>query len=215
MKKLLFENLGLKISAIVLSVFLWFFVTSRGLTEMSFEIPVEFKNIPAGMGIVKRNTKKVDVTLRGHERLMRNIEASDIGVIIELDMATKGERTYYIKKDDVKAPYAMSVINIKPSYLRIKLEETVAKTVMVKPAIIGIPEKGFSVSSIIIEPNSININGLESEVRKINDLKTEALDISGLNEIISEELNIDTEGYNIKPDVNTVIVKIIITREKK
>ena len=35
MKKLLTENLGLKISAVLISVFLWFFVTSRGQSEIS------------------------------------------------------------------------------------------------------------------------------------------------------------------------------------
>ncbi len=46
MKKFFFENLGLKIAAVLLSVVLWIFVTSRGQSEMSLDVPLEFKNIP-------------------------------------------------------------------------------------------------------------------------------------------------------------------------
>ena len=49
MKKLFLENIGLKIASVLLSIFLWVFVTSRGLSEMSLDIPLEFKNVPAGL----------------------------------------------------------------------------------------------------------------------------------------------------------------------
>ena len=70
MKKLFTENLGLKISAVLISVFLWFFVTSRGQSEITLDIPLEFKNIPADIGLVNTSVKTVSVTVRGHERPM-------------------------------------------------------------------------------------------------------------------------------------------------
>jgi YbbR domain-containing protein len=215
MKKLLFENLGLKISAVLISFFLWFFVTSIGQSEMAFEIPVKFKNIPAGMGIVKGSAKTVSVTIVGRENLLRNLNISDINVIVKLDKAEKGEGTYSVKKDDIKLPYGMSVIQIKPSSLKVRLEENVTKTVKIKPTITGIPEKGFSVRSIVIKPRRVVIRGLKSELKRINALRTEALDITGLNETISQELDIEIEGANVKPDINKVNVKIIIKEEMK
>lgn len=215
MKKLLFENLGLKISAILLSIFLWFFVTSSGQSEMSFEVPIEFLNIPVDFRVVSASTKTVNVTIRGQERLMKNVRTSDIRVFVDIGSAKKGEGIYYINKDDIKLPFAMSVINIKPSSLKLKLDETVTKTIIIKPYITGLPEKGFFISSIAIEPESVIIRGLKSELRKINNLMTEALDITGLHETTTEELKIDIAGADLKPEVNTVKVKVIITRGKK
>lgn len=214
MRKLLFENLGLKISAVLLSLILWFFVTSRGQSEMSIEIPVEFKNVPSELGIVSANVKTVNVTVKGQERLMKNIKTSDIRVFVDLERAKKGEGTYYINKDDIKLPYAVSLMNITPSSLKIRLDETVTKNVTVKPSVTGVPEKGFYVNSVAVEPRNVIIYGLKSEIRKVNELRTETLDITGMKETATHEVKIDTTA-NVKMDIDMVKIKVVITDRKK
>jgi YbbR domain-containing protein len=209
-RKLILNNLFLKISSVLLSVFLWFFLTSRGQSEISMEIPIEFRNIPAAMGIAYTDARIVNITIRGQERLMKNVKTADIRVFVDLGKAKKGEGVYFINKDDIKLPYAMSVMNIAPSSIRVLIEEAVSKTVPVKASMTGIPEKGYYVKSIEVEPRRIVIHGLRSEVEKINMLKTEVLDITGLNESISQELNIDFAGANIKSDTGSVLVTIVI-----
>jgi len=215
MRKLLSENLGLKISAVLLSSLLWFFVTSRGQSEMSLEITPEFKNVPVALGIVNSSVKTVVVTIRGQERLMKNVKPSDVRVFVDLGKAKKGEGTYYLNTNDIKLPYAMTVTNISPISLRIRLDETISKAVMVVPAITGAPEKGFYVKSVVVEPSSVVIQGLKNEVRKTNELRTEALDISGLKETSTQELNIDTSGINVKTEVNAVKVIVEIAGRKR
>lgn len=215
MRSLIFGNLGLKISAVLISVFLWLFITWRGQSEMAFEAPVEFKNVPATMGLVNSANIKVNVTIKGQERLMKNVRTSDIRVPLDMGKAKKGEGIYYINKNDIKLPYAMSVISINPSSLKIMLDETVAKTVAVTPYINGSPQKGFYVRSVTVEPKSIKIYGLRSELRKIAELSTEPIDISGLTEDVVQELNVDIAGSSIRSDVNSVKVKIVISGEKR
>jgi YbbR domain-containing protein len=215
MRKLLSENLGLKISAVLLSSLLWFFVTSRGQSEMSLEITPEFKNVPAALGIVNNSVKTVVVTIRGQERLMKNVKPSDVRVFVDLGKAKKGEGTYFLNTNDIKLPYAMTVTNVSPISLRIRLDETISKAVTVVPAITGAPEKGFYVKSVVVEPRSVVIQGLKNEVRKTNELRTEALDISGLKETTTQELNIDTSGINVKTEVNAVKVIVEIAGRKR
>jgi YbbR domain-containing protein len=215
MRKLLSENLGLKISAVLLSSLLWFFVTSRGQSEMSLEITPEFKNVPVALGIVNNSVKTVVVTIRGQERLMKNVKPSNVRVFVDLGKAKKGEGTYYLNTNDIKLPYAMTVTNVSPISLRIRLDETISKAVTVVPAITGAPEKGFYVKSVVVEPRSVVIQGLKNEVRKTNELRTEALDISGLKETTTQELNIDTSGINVKTEVNAVKVIVEIAGRKR
>ncbi|MBI5639256.1 MAG: hypothetical protein HZA17_02415 [Nitrospirae bacterium] len=215
MKKLLFENLSLKISAVLLSVFLWLFVTSRGQSEISLDVPLEFKNIPIGLGIVNAGAKTTTITIKGQERLMKNVKPSNIRVLVDLGKAKKGEGVFYISKSDVQLPYAMSVMNITPSSLKIRIDETVTKSVPVVPAITGVPEKGFFVKSVEVTPQSVKIYGLRSEVRRINELRTEGMDITGLNEAMVQELNIDTAGFNVKPEAGMVKVKVNIGGGKR
>ena len=182
---------------------------------MSLEITPEFKNVPAELGIVNNSVKTVAVTIRGQERLMKNVKPSDVRVFVDLGRAKKGEGTYYLNTNDIKLPYAMTVTNISPISLRIRLDETISKAVTVVPAITGAPEKGFYVKSVVVEPRSVVIQGLKNEVRKTNELRTEALDISGLKETTTQELNIDTSGINVKTEVNAVKVIVEIAGRKR
>ncbi|PKL52326.1 MAG: hypothetical protein CVV37_01800 [Nitrospira bacterium HGW-Nitrospira-1] len=211
MKKLFTENSGLKISAVLISVFLWFFVTSKGQSEITLDIPLEFKNIPSDIGIVNTSVKTVNVTVSGHERPMKNLKASDVRVYVDLGKAKKGENAFSVNKADIKLPYALSVLNITPSTVRIKLDETDSKIVPVKPVLTGNPEGGFVVRSIKVEPESVVIKGLKSAVRKLRVVETEPLDITDSNKTITQELSIDTGGVNVTPVVDTVKVTINIS----
>lgn len=214
MKKLLFENLGLKISAVLIAVLLWLFVTSRGQSEMSLEIPVEFKDVPVGLGIASTSAKMVNVTIKGQERVMKNVRPADVRVFIDLSKSKKGEGSFRISQDDIKLPYAMKVMNIEPTTLRVKLDETATKPVTINPVITGTPGKGFYVKAIEVEPKSIVIQGLKTEVRKIGEIRTETMDISGIGETVTQELNVDASGANIKLEKDRVRVTVVIGGKK-
>ena len=214
MRKLVSENLGLKISAVLLSLLLWFFVTSRGQSEMSIEVNPEFKNVPVGLGIVNHTTRDVVVTIRGQERLMKNVKPSDVRVLLDLTKAKKGEGTYYINTNDIKLPYAMTVTNVSPVSLKVRLEETISKTVQVVPVITGAPAEGHTVEAVVVKPQTVMIQGLKTETRKIKELRTEVWDISGLKKTATQELNIDTAGINVKPGSDSVEVTVKIAEKK-
>jgi YbbR domain-containing protein len=209
MRKLFFENIGLKISAVMISVVLWFFVTSRGQSEISLEVPLEFKSIPAELGIMSTSAKTVTVTVRGQERAVKNLKPADIRVSVDLGKGKKGEEEYQITKDDIKLPYyAMSVTNVSPSSVKVIFDQMVSRTVPVQPSLTGTPEKGIIINAISVEPETVMIRGPQSEIRKIDILKTEVMNISGLRDTVTKELEIITTGLDIHPEVNTVRVTI-------
>ncbi len=214
MKQKIFENLGLKVSAVLIAVFLWFFVTSQGQSEISLEVPLEFKNIPAELGIANSTAKSVMLTIRGQERFMKNLNASNLRVFLDLGKAKPGEIAYPVNKEDVKLPFAMTVTNVAPPSVRVKLEEIMQKTVSVQPQLLGSPEEG-AVISVVVEPKTVVIRGLKSELGKIDMIRTEPFDISHITGKVTEELGLDTSGTNIKPDISKVKVKVKITPEEK
>jgi YbbR domain-containing protein len=215
MKNKIFNNMGLKVSAVLISVLLWFFVTSRGQTEMSIQVPLEFKDVPAGLGIVNTSAKSVNVTIKGQERIMRSMKPGDIRVFVDLAKARKGEGSFHVNNDDIKLPYAMAVMNVDPSMVRVKMEEAISKTVAVRPVLMGVPERGFEIRAVEVVPKSMVIQGLRSEVRKVNEIKTEAMDISGIDVTTTQELNVDTGDANIKTDKERVAVTVVVTGGKK
>lgn len=215
MRRLLFGNLSLKISAVVLSIFLWLFVTSRGMSEISLEVPLEFKNVPAGYGLVTASTKAVNVTVRGQARLMRSLQPGDVRIAVDLTKAKTGEATYYINRDDIRLPYGMSVMNIAPSSVRLDIEETVVKPVRVRPTVIGMPAEGYFIKSIDVQPRTVDIRGLASVVKRIRELRTDVIDVSGLKTTLVKEVSIDGAGANVKVNLDTVKVTIVVAGGKR
>lgn len=210
MRKLLFENLGLKVSAVLIAVLLWLFVTWRGQSVVSFDVPIEFKDVPVGLGIVSSSAKSANVTVKGQDRIIKSLRPSDMRVLVDMDKARKGEGSYHINKDDVKLPYAMSVTSVDPSTIKVRLDETGTKSVPVKASIVGSPETGYYVKTVEVEPKNIVIQGLKIEVRKISEIGTDQMDISGINSTQTQELNVDAAGANIKPEKEKVRVTVVI-----
>ena len=204
----------MKVSAVLLSVFLWFFVTSRGQSEISLEAPIEFKDIPVELGIVSSSAKSVTLTVRGQERFMKNLSTSDVRIFLDLSRAKQGEGIFHVNKEDVKLPFTMTVTSVSPSAIKVRLEEMISKNVPVAPQVVGSPAKG-GVVSLSVEPKIVSIRGLKSEIRKVDLLKTEVFDISDMKESATEELELDTSGTNIKPEVSKVKVQITLTEKKK
>jgi len=210
MRKFLLENIGLKIAAVLLSIVLWVFVTSRGQSELSVDAPLEFKNIPQGLEVVNHPVKTITLTIRGQERFIKNIRPSDVRVPVDLSKAKKGESVYYIRRDDIVLPHAITVTNIIPSNIKVTVEETVAKTVKVIALITGEPERGYYVKSIDVRPQTAEIEGVRSEIARVKNIKTESLDITGLNETITQDLKLDLPGRNVRSTIGEVSVKVVI-----
>ena len=215
MRKSFLENLGLKIAAVLLSVALWFFATSRGQSEISIDVPLVFRNIPSGLEMIDNNIKTISLNIKGQERLIKNIKLSDIVIYIDLSKAKKGKSIYYVTRDNIKLSHGITVLNINPSSVKVIIEDTITKTVKVTPVIIGEPEKGYYVKSVEVAPQIVVIEGIRSQVRKFNTIKTESLDITGSNETFTQELKLDLAGKNIRTKINVIEVKIVIGGKRK
>lgn len=211
----IFKNIGLKISAVLLSFLLWIFATSRGMSEISLEVPLEFRNIPPGLELISYDVKTVSLSIKGQERLIRTIRPTDIRIWVDLSKAKKGEGIYAINKNNIRLPLPVTVKNITPASVRVLLEESLSKTVMVKPVIIGEPKRGYHIKSITAEPHKIEIEGSSSKIKKIDIIKTEPLDISGHSKTLIKDLKLDISSLNIRTEVDEVMVKVIIEKEMK
>jgi len=215
MKKIFLENLGLKIASVLLAIVLWIFVTSRGQAEMSIDVPLEFKDIPVGLEMVNHNIKVVTLTIKGQEGLIKNLKPSDVRVSIDLSKAKKGEGLYYIHRDDIRIPHGLTVTSIEPSVVKVMTAETVTKTVRVVPVVAGEPEKGYHIKSVEVAPQTVIIEGIRSEISRISTLKTEPVDVMGVNETVTQDAKLDTAGRNVRSKTTVVSVRVVIGGPRK
>jgi YbbR domain-containing protein len=205
-------NLGLKALSVALALSLWFYVTYRGQSEMVVDAPVEFKNVPKEMEIMKQSLKKVNLSIRGHERILRSLRPMDSRVVVDLSNAKKGEAVLSLDNDDVVSPRSVQVLRMDPTSVKVTLDQSARKIVAVKAYLIGTPEKGFRVASIRIDPSSVAIEGSETEISRVAFLRTEPLDITGLDESTTFSARLNTDGRNIRTNISEVSVSIYLER---
>lgn len=212
-KTLFAKNLTFKILSLALALFLWFFVTFRGQIERSFEIPLEFKNTPAEMEILKQSTRKINISVSARERILKELSQNDIRVVIDLSKARFGENSIPITKSSVKLPRGIEILRIEPSQVKLYMDEKSYKTVPVRAKLTGNPAKGFTIISITSEPSQLKIEGAKKELERIHVIKTEPIDVEGISENMSFQAKIDPEGKIFRTDKDTVTVYVNVRRK--
>src|SRR5208283_829099 len=212
MKKILFSNPGLKILSVVLAISMWIFVTYRGQSEMAVDVPIGFKNMPKGLELLRESAKMVALNLRGQERLLKSLKPMDINVVIDLSNAKRGETTYYLDKNAVIVPGTVEILRVEPTSVRVVLDESMVKTLPVKASILGSPEKGFKIALVDVKPAAVTVEGARTELAGMAVLRTEAVDVTGLDADISETVRLNINGRNIRTRTPEVTVSIVINR---
>lgn len=211
-KRGILSNIGLKILSVALAISLWFFVTYRGQSEMAIDAHLEFKNVPEGLEILRQDIKKVSLNIRGHERLLNALMPTDARIVVDMSNAKKGEVVYYFDKDNVIIPRTIKVQRIEPVSVRVAMDKSISKTVPVRVAVVGTPERGYRVKSIAVNPSSIEIEGAKTELARIAFLRTEPVDITGIDADVVQNVKLHTGGMNIRTKVPEVTVTIRITK---
>ena len=210
---MLVENWGLKLISLGLSLTLWFYVTSKGKTEMTLTVPLELRNIPQNMAVVGPVASSVEVRVQGQERVLRDITTGKKLVgILDLSMTKEGENVVRLSPDDISRPSEIAVTHMSLSEVKVRLEPLIRKTFRLKPVVHGAPASGYRLKNIVISPPKITIEGPSSVVKTLDSLQTMPIDIQGAAENRSIEPKIDYQGQSVKLIEKNVEVRIIIER---
>jgi YbbR domain-containing protein len=215
-RSIVLDNWGIKLVSLVLSLTLWFYVTSKGKAEMTLMAPLELRNIPQGMTIVGDVTGYVDVRVQGQERLLRDITVGKkVSGVIDLSLTREGENSVRISPDDIKRPAGVAVTYMSPSVIKVKLERLKRKVFRLKPLLHGAPSPGYRIAGIKVIPPKITIEGPASAMEAFNELQTMPIDIQGAKDDMTVEPKIDYRGQPVKLLEKNIAVRISVERIKR
>jgi YbbR domain-containing protein len=216
LRSILFDNWSIKLISLLLSVTLWFYVTSKGKTEMTVTVPLQLRNIPQSMTVVGNVTGYIDVRVQGQERLLRDITSGKkLGGVLDLSMSKVGENTVRISPDDIVRPTGVAVTYISPPEIKVKLEPLVRKTFRLQPLLHGAPAPGYRVAKIVVTPAKISVDGPQSAMEQLEKLQTMPIDIQGAKADVTVEPKIDYQGQTVKLLEQNITVRITVERKRK
>ncbi|UCH44208.1 MAG: YbbR-like domain-containing protein [Nitrospiraceae bacterium] len=204
-------NIWLKLASLLLAIALWFFVILSGRSGVDIEIPITFMNLSPELEMVD-SPQTVSVSVEGQERLLKKIRSKEIQAVVDLVNAKAGRSFFSLSEENIKLPRTLELISINPEIISLTIEKQMRKTVSVKPSIVGLPLEGHAIVEMKVVPDTVIIEGPRSVISKLYTLKTEPIDITGINSDLRYKAGLSMPNSNLKS--NTQKVDIYISVQK-
>lgn len=205
------QNWFLKLISLVFAVVFWFFVMGEQKLEVGYSVPLELKNLPSGIMVANEVPSLVDVRISGPRTLLSNLRPKDMSIAVDLKDLQPGLTTFKRLEERLDIPGALKVTRLSPSFVDVKLERIKEKNVVVKVRFSGEPAEGFRVNEVKVVPIRVAVEGAESEIKNVNEVFTEKVDIKDVKESFTLMVPVNYEGkYTYLKDQKTVEVQVSI-----
>jgi len=175
----LLQNIGLCSLSFLISFIAWFMLTYEpGTTFRSLTLPVEFRNLASDLLIDKISTEEVKVTLAGPSRTVKNIEESDLKVLLNFKNAKKGIRTFTDKDFKLALPANVRLFKVKPGFITAQLLQMKRISVAVKPTLLEVPNFPLQIGEVEITPKRVHLLvPTEFPMEEVPALSTQAIQL--------------------------------------
>lgn len=172
-----------KIIAVVLVFGLWFVFGHRTETiRRDFVVPIEYRNLAQDRIISEAKPKEVTVTLSGSERSFNLLDAKELKLSMDMLKVKEGEDKYYLEKNMVRKPAGLSLVNIEPKEISLKLFKMISISIPVQIKAEGRPLSGAMIKEIKIEPQNVAVRIPDTVDRNKILITTEPIDLKSITE---------------------------------
>ena len=217
LKNWFLKNIDIKLLSLFLAIILWLYIAGgeNPMVENFIDVSITQTNLSEDL-VIKEFPTNVSVGIRGPKNIINNISSHQINGIVNFSEISK-EGLYKLKVE-VTPPKNTQITRIIPSEIKVEVEKVLTKEVEVEYSLIGVPEKGYSLTEEPqFNPSKVKIIGAQSILENIEQIIC-AIDISGIKEDLSRKIRVkavDVNGNEIKevkiePDI--VGVSISLTR---
>jgi diadenylate cyclase len=174
-QRYIFHNFTLKALSLLLAAGLWLMISrDEEPAEEALHAPIMLQHLPSNIEISSRDIPEAQIRVRGPERVIRNLQASQIYAEIDLTGATPGDRTFVLTSQQVRHPREVSVVQVVPSQLPLAFDTRLTRVVEIHPRVVGIPTG----AKVVVDPTTISISGPSQHVQRVDSATTDPIDAS-------------------------------------
>jgi len=217
LKNWFLKNIDIKLLSLFFAIILWLYIAGgeNPIVENFIDISLTQINLSEGL-VIKEFPANVSVGIRGPKNIINNLSSNQINGIVNFSEISK-EGIYKLKVE-VEPPKKTQITRVIPSEIKVEVEKVLTKEVEVEYSLIGVPEKGYSLTDEPqFNPSMVKIIGAQSVLENIKQIIC-AIDISGIKEDLSRKLKVkavDVNGNEVKEvkiEPAMVEVSISLTR---
>lgn len=212
------ENWLLKLLAIAFALVLWFFVMGEQNLEKGFAVPLELAGVPDGMVVSNDVPRLVDVRISGPRTVLMNLDANELNLALDLKGLTPGITSFKRLDERFRLPRTLKVTRMSPAVIDVRLERIHTRKVPVKVVFASDPPEGYRIGKVVVNPARVTVAGAGSELKSVNEIPTEAIELAEVKESFNQLVPLDYIGKysELKEDrAADVRVEIVPVRKNK
>lgn len=203
------QNLALKAVALVLAIAAWTFVAGESKVLVSFNIPLEIRDIPKGMIMTNKPERQVEVRLSGPASILSGLRPSEISAAADLSGGKAGRQTVVLDDRVVKVPSGINVQRVFPSSIEVILDRTERKVLPVVPRISGGSEIRRRIARVEVDPKTVEVEALPEAFSRMSNVYTAEIVPDTDGEVFTTTVRVELREPHAKIDGNpNVRVKI-------
>jgi YbbR domain-containing protein len=207
-----FHNIGLKLTSLLLATGLWLAISSSPQSEVALNVAIIFRNMPADLEISSENIPAVQIRVRGPERIVGRLQASNVRAEVDLSGMKAGEHTFDLTKA-IGVPDRLEVAQVVPSEVHVTFDTRATRRVPVRPRVTGKPAPGYDIARVDPNPNEVEIIGPSKEIESVDSAITDPIDVTG----VLDQITVVRPAYVSDPLIQVTDpnpVRITITMQK-
>jgi YbbR domain-containing protein len=218
LRALFLEDWTLKALALLITLGLWFAVTTQRApaSKRLHDVPLEFL-LPENVDIGNNPLDRVDVMLVGSQDKLAVLTARDLVAQVDVRNLLPGDRNPRLTDKNVSMdlPEGVRILEITPRSLTLHLEPVVPGEVPVEARFEGAPPPGFARGAVTVTPDRVRVRGPQSHVNAVERAFTETISLAGRRESFADaQVAVDIPDHKVVPLDATVSVSVEIREEQ-
>lgn len=200
LRKLFLEDWVLKLTAILITLALWYGVSlsnKKGTATMNAQLAFR---VSSDTVLTEAGVQNVMIRIAGDDEKIDELLGTDVRVTADLTQLEPGDRVQQLTPQNVSIalPQGVRLEDIQPSRIAVKLEAVLQKDIPVRAATVGEPASGYEVYSTTVNPTRIRVSGPESVISALDTVPTSPVDVDGAkSDLTARQVPVRLEGPNV------------------
>jgi len=202
------SNLGLKVLALIIAVGLW--LAGQRDIERSVEVPVEIRDVPAGLMVMDNRVDFVVLRLSGPRTLVSTFDAERLKLGLDLTSAKPGQGTFPLSSNSLNIPRGVTVARITPPVINLRIEPVLKKALRVSVRFANQLPDTFTIGAVSVQPENILVQGPADDVRGLAFAETLPIEIEARRGSIKRTVRLSADGkpLTFMPEQVDVVIAV-------
>jgi hypothetical protein len=213
------HHLWLKLLSAGMACVLWFGLAYRvEMVQRTYDdVPIEYRNLPAGWVIDENLPTKMKVTLRGPERAFSTFDAKTLKIALDMSNPTEGFQEIMVTDKLLGLPADLSVLGADTPPITVNAFRETRIELPIKVELDGVVPEGYRVARVMVSPDRVAVLIPQKELGRYHAIKTFPIRLDNLEKdgTIQAFLDLPENVRFPRGKPPTVLVTIVVQKIDK